>query len=488
MQEPSVSSTTSSPHKLTTIEAEKSAKDADPKTNPNLKDTQENPEETCSNQTPLTESRVSRRSRHRTHTCSKAGRRRSKSSDRRSSRKSRNRRRHRRSRRTRSRSRHYSGSRRQHRRRRRRRYSTESSTFSSSYRSSSESRSPSHRSQHRRHPSDSSQRTDPPNSRSDHESSDAHLKSTSQRNKSMSRDVPQTALSEVPKDNTVLTNGLPKLTATNPALNGLVSLLLNTTNSTNSLTDLFGPALYGIAGNSINPAIPAPSSNSTRQARRLYIGSIPLGITSETMVAFFNAELQTRGLCQSVGEPVVCAQVNSERHFAFIELRSVEETTATLSLDGINCLGSTLRIRRPRDYFPPGTNPSVHPVNHLNANAIFLTGIPTTLSEQSLCRLLSAYGTLRSFSMLRVSLLLFSYPTRSIRICCDSICVWLQSASLIAVLNESLFKCRKSFFCSLDSCSSVKCLVLTFKNRLMWSGALVCSLKFCFYCFCARHA
>ncbi|KAH9281080.1 Splicing factor U2AF 65 kDa subunit [Echinococcus granulosus] len=401
MQEPSVSSTTSSPHKQTTIAAEESAKDADLKTNPNLKDTQENPGETCFTQTSLTESRVGHRSRHRTHTCSKSGRRRSRSSDRRSFRKSHNRRRHRRSRRTRSRSRHYSGNRRQHRRRHRRRYSTESSTLSSSYRSSSESRSPSHRSQHRRHASDSSQRTDLPNSRFDQDSSDTHLKAIPQGNKLMSRDVSQVSLSETPKDNTTLTNGLPKLTASNPALNGLVSLLLNTTNSTNSLTDLFGSAIYGMAGNSINPTIATPSSNSTRQARRLYIGSIPLGITSETMVTFFNSELQTRGLCQSVGEPVVCAQVNSERHFAFIELRSVEETTATLSLDGINCLGSTLRIRRPRDYFPPGTNPSVHPVGHLNANAIFLTGIPTNLSEQNLCRLLSAYGTLRSFSMLR---------------------------------------------------------------------------------------
>ena len=152
---------------------------------------------------------------------------------------------------------------------------------------------------------------------------------------------------------------------------------------------------------------PTSASNSTRQARRLYIGSIPLGITSETMVAFFNAELLARGLCQSVGEPVVCAQVNSERHFAFIELRSVEETTAALSLDGINCLGSTLRIRRPRDYFPPGTNPSAQPAGHLNANAIFLTGIPTDLTEQNLLRLLSAYGTLRSFSVLRVCACIF---------------------------------------------------------------------------------
>ncbi|VDD82054.1 unnamed protein product [Mesocestoides corti] len=215
----------------------------------------------------------------------------------------------------------------------------------------------------------------------------------------------RTTIHDPQKDPLAFANGPPKFTTSNPTLNGLMSLLLNATNSPNSslssLTDLFGPAISGLATNPANATVPATSLNSTRQARRLYIGSIPLGITSETMVTFFNAELQTRGLCQSVGEPVVCAQVNSERHFAFIELRSVEETTAALSLDGINCLGSTLRIRRPRDYFPPGMNPNIHLVGHLNSNSIFLTGIPTSLSDSSLCRLLSSYGTLRSFSILK---------------------------------------------------------------------------------------
>ncbi|KAM7543259.1 hypothetical protein Aperf_G00000003912 [Anoplocephala perfoliata] len=400
MQEASVSSTTSSPHKIATISTENSAKEKSIKADFDPKDTKETTGDVCSNQTSLTESRSGYHSRRRIHTCSKASRRRSRSSDRKESRKSRNRRRHYRSRRSRSRSHYHSGIRRQHRRRRRRHYSTESSSSSSSYRSSSESRSPSRHSPRRRHTSTSSQLTDPPNSRSD-DTNAINLKLLPQQTALPNIEPPQAGVPDLLKDSYSLSNGLPKFTPSNPTLNGIVSLLLNSTGSNSALTDIFGSAICGLVGGSTNPTTPTPLSNSSRQARRLYIGSIPLGITSEAMVAFFNSELQSRGLCQSAGDPVVCAQVNSERHFAFIELRSVEETTAALSLDGVNCLGSTLRIRRPRDYFPPGTNPSVHPISHLNANAIFLTGIPASLSEQSLCRLLTAYGTLRSFNMLR---------------------------------------------------------------------------------------
>ncbi|VUZ57072.1 unnamed protein product [Hymenolepis diminuta] len=394
MQEASVSSTTSSPHKTTTISTENPSKE------PNIKaniESKECSEDICYNQPSLIESRSSYHSRRRTHTCSKAGRRRSRSSARKESRKSRNRRRHHRSRRSRSRSHYHSSSRRQRRRRHRRHYATESSS-SSSYQSSSRSRSPSRRSQHHRHTSSSSHLTDPPNSRSDNDVNETKLilQNPVQLNIEPSTQI---GVAESSKDTYSISNGLPKLTSSNSALNGIVSLLLNSAGSNNALTDLFGSAICGLVGNTYNQT--NPPSNSTRQARRLYIGSIPLGITPETMVAFFNTELRSRCLCQSVGDPVVCAQVNSERHFAFIELRSVEETTAALSLDGVNCLGSTLRIRRPRDYFPPGSNPSIHSISHLNANAIFLTGIPSTLSEQSLCRLLSAYGTLRSFNMLR---------------------------------------------------------------------------------------
>jgi splicing factor U2AF subunit len=48
--------------------------------------------------------------------------------------------------------------------------------------------------------------------------------------------------------------------------------------------------------------------------------------------------------------------INRERNFAFVELNTIELTTACLQLDGIKFNGQSLRIRRPNDY-----NPSVVP-------------------------------------------------------------------------------------------------------------------------------
>ena len=54
--------------------------------------------------------------------------------------------------------------------------------------------------------------------------------------------------------------------------------------------------------------------------------------------------------------PVMTVYINRERNFAFVELNTIELTTACLQLDGIKFNGQSLRIRRPNDY-----NPSVVP-------------------------------------------------------------------------------------------------------------------------------
>ena len=49
-------------------------------------------------------------------------------------------------------------------------------------------------------------------------------------------------------------------------------------------------------------------------------------------------------------------QINLDKNFAFIEFRSVDETTAGMAFDGVNFMGQQLKIRRPRDYVAPANN------------------------------------------------------------------------------------------------------------------------------------
>ena len=47
-----------------------------------------------------------------------------------------------------------------------------------------------------------------------------------------------------------------------------------------------------------------------------------------------------------------CECVNQQKKFAFAELRTVEEASNAMALDGIMFEGVTVRIRRPADYNP----------------------------------------------------------------------------------------------------------------------------------------
>ena len=88
----------------------------------------------------------------------------------------------------------------------------------------------------------------------------------------------------------------------------------------------------------------------TRQARRLYIGGVPFGATEEAMMEFFNQQMHMAGLATGPGNPVLAVQINLDKNFAFLEIRSVDEATAALAFDGINFMGQSLKIRRPSDY------------------------------------------------------------------------------------------------------------------------------------------
>lgn len=91
--------------------------------------------------------------------------------------------------------------------------------------------------------------------------------------------------------------------------------------------------------------VPIVGSQMTRQARRLYVGNIPFGVTEvngshahlsllrhssscyvfsvaqESMAEFFNAQMRLAGLSQAPSNPVLAVQINQDKNFAFLEVR-----------------------------------------------------------------------------------------------------------------------------------------------------------------------
>uniref|UniRef100_A0A1B0FK90 Splicing factor U2AF subunit n=1 Tax=Glossina morsitans morsitans TaxID=37546 RepID=A0A1B0FK90_GLOMM len=161
-------------------------------------------------------------------------------------------------------------------------------------------------------------------------------------------------------------------------------------------------------------AVPVVGSTITRQARRLYVGNIPFGVTEDEMMEFFNQQMHLVGLAQAAGSPVLACQINLDKNFAFLEFRSIDETTQAMAFDGINFKGQSLKIRRPHDYQPmPGMTdtPTVKPavittgvistVVPDSPHKIFIGGLPNYLNDDQVKELLLSFGQLRAFNLVK---------------------------------------------------------------------------------------
>ncbi|CAF0971396.1 unnamed protein product [Rotaria sordida] len=157
-------------------------------------------------------------------------------------------------------------------------------------------------------------------------------------------------------------------------------------------------------------ATPVLGSHVVHQSRRLYVGNIPFGVSENAMMEFFNQQMHLTGLSQTEGNPVIAVQINLDKNFAFLEFRSIDETTAAMAFDGIVFQGQSLKIRRPRDYQPmpgggdlPNSNvPGL--VSTVVADSpfkVFIGGLPNYLNDDQVKELLMSFGPLKAFNLVK---------------------------------------------------------------------------------------
>ncbi|XP_058794904.1 splicing factor U2AF 50 kDa subunit-like [Phymastichus coffea] len=147
-------------------------------------------------------------------------------------------------------------------------------------------------------------------------------------------------------------------------------------------------------------AVPVVGSTITRQARRIYIGNLPFGVTEKEMMEFFNQKMHLSGLAQADGNPVLSCQINLDKNFAFLEFRSIDETTQAMTFDNIEFKGQILKVRRPHDYQPmPGMGDTGGSSVPDSPHKIYIGGLPIYLGEDQVKELLMAFGPLRSFNL-----------------------------------------------------------------------------------------
>ncbi|XP_068323689.1 splicing factor U2af large subunit B-like [Pyrus communis] len=170
------------------------------------------------------------------------------------------------------------------------------------------------------------------------------------------------------------------------------------------------------------PLMPAQAmtQQATRHARRVYVGGLPPLANEQTIATFFSQVMAAIGR-NSVGssDAVVNVYINHEKKFAFVEMRTVEEASNAMALDGILFEGVAVRVRRPTDYNPTlaATLGPSQPSPQLNLAAVGLTqgavggaegpdrifvgGLPYYFTEAQIRELLQSFGPLHGFDLVK---------------------------------------------------------------------------------------
>ena len=172
----------------------------------------------------------------------------------------------------------------------------------------------------------------------------------------------------------------------------------------------------------VNPSAQVSSSSlqasNSRQAKRLLVSNLPSGTSEDSLVSFFNLQMNGLNVIEST-DPCVLCQFSNDSSFAVLEFRNSLDATVALALDGIsmeaddaaNGAGQEARglnIRRPKDYVMPAVaeetsfDPDV--VSNIvpdTINKLCITNIPPFLTDEQVLELLAAFGKPKAFVLVK---------------------------------------------------------------------------------------
>lgn len=92
---------------------------------------------------------------------------------------------------------------------------------------------------------------------------------------------------------------------------------------------------------------------SMKPARELYVGNLPASITGQQLQDFLGTIIQQVGLNAQPGNPILSTWISTDGHFAFCEMRSVDECNLALMLNQLPLLGQPLKFGRPKSFVGP---------------------------------------------------------------------------------------------------------------------------------------
>lgn len=163
--------------------------------------------------------------------------------------------------------------------------------------------------------------------------------------------------------------------------------------------------------------------SNARQAKRLFVSNLPSSATEDSIVQFFNLQLNGLNVIEGT-DPCMSAQVSQGRDLALLEFKTPADATIALAFDGISmeddemtetedgvANGTSrggLSIRRPKDYIGPAApdNSSYEegPVSSVvpdGPNKISISSIPKYFTDEQVMELLASFGELKAFVLVK---------------------------------------------------------------------------------------
>lgn len=214
--------------------------------------------------------------------------------------------------------------------------------------------------------------------------------------------------------NTAVLNGLPP-----PSLTGSTVLL-----GFGSAISLLNGALEreNLSMKSLLEAAPISSDPLTKPFRDVYIGNLPAQSTIGQISEFMNGCMRLLGF-STPGGSVLSIWISTDMHYAFCEMRMVEEANAAIAyLSGVYVGTTQLKIGRPKGYTGVGLptsscGPAKGPLSStlfiggtsngtesmIASNCVLLTNLPSDIADNQVSELLSPFGELKTFTCFKVS-------------------------------------------------------------------------------------
>ncbi|KAL9113373.1 MAG: hypothetical protein Q9227_002414 [Pyrenula ochraceoflavens] len=174
------------------------------------------------------------------------------------------------------------------------------------------------------------------------------------------------------------------------------------------------------------PAASADSAalrpSNARQSKRLFVYNLPASATEDTIVEFFNLQLNGLNIVRG-HDPCVSAHISPSREYALVEFKAPNDATAAYALDGITMEEGTmeavngnsngapagLAIKRPKDYITPSPDEALYEEGTVSSlvpdspNKIAISNLPLYLTEEQVTELLVSFGELKAFTLVKDS-------------------------------------------------------------------------------------